>query len=70
MIAEKDILVLKCNAFLKPKEMGALYSYVLNQMEAGVVLLPVYVDPVLVPAGTEIKISEFVPSNEKGERDG
>ena len=71
MIAEKDILVLKCNAFLRPKEMNALYRSVYEQMEAGViVVVPPYVEPILVTAGTEVKISEFVPSNEKGERDG
>ncbi|WP_297183371.1 hypothetical protein [Bacteroides caecimuris] len=51
--------------------MNALYRSVYEQMEAGViVVVPPYVEPILVPAGTEVKISEFVPSNEKGERDG
>ena len=39
MIAEKDILVLKCNAFLRPKEMNALYRSVYEQMEAGVIVV-------------------------------
>ena len=67
MIAEKDILVLKCNAFLRPKEMTVLYLSVYEQMDTGIVIVPPYVEPILVPAGTEIKISEFVSSNEKGE---
>lgn len=68
MVAEKDLLVLKCKAFLKLKEMGALYRSVLEQKETGVIVLPPYVEPILVPAGTEIKISEFVPTNEKDSR--
>lgn len=67
MIAEKDLLVLKCNAFLKSREMSVLYRSVCEQAETGVIIVPPYVEPILIPAGTEIKISEFVPPNEKGE---
>lgn len=70
MIAEKDLLVLKCNAFLKPREMSALYRYVYEQMETGLIIVPPYVEPILIPARTEVKISEFVPPNEKGEQNG
>lgn len=67
MIAEKDVLILKCNAFLNQRNMNILYRSIHEQMETGVVMIPPYVDPVLVPAGTEIKVCEFVLQDGKGE---
>ncbi len=61
MVAEKDLLVLKCNAFLKEREFNALYRAIYEQREAGVIIVPPYIEPILVPEGTEIRISEFVP---------
>ncbi len=65
MTAEKDILVLKCNAFLRPKEMNELYRSIHAQKDTGVILVPPYIEPILVHEGTEIKISEFIPGNKK-----
>lgn len=65
MTAEKDILVLKCNAFLRPKEMDELYRSIHAQKDTGVIIVPPYIEPILVHEGTEIKISEFVPGSKK-----
>lgn len=64
MIVEKELLVFKCNAFLKQRQMNDLYNSIHQQKDTGIIIVPPYVEPILVPAGTEIKISEFVPEKE------
>lgn len=67
MVNDKNLLVLRCNAFLKQREMSMLYRAIHEQMETGVIIVPPYIDVILVPEGTEIKISEFMPTDKKGE---
>lgn len=64
MIAEKKLLVFKCNALLRPREMNDLYRSIHQQKDTGIIIVPPYVEPILVPTGTEIKISEFIPEKE------
>lgn len=51
-----DILVVKCNVFLKQDKYKDLYQSILEQKINGVVILPAYCDAVIVPKDTEIKV--------------
>lgn len=51
-----DILVVKCNAFLRQDKYKDLYQSIFEQKINGVVILPAYCDAVIVPKDTEIKV--------------
>lgn len=53
---ENDILVIKVNMLASAKDMKAIRKNVLMQKQTGVVVLPAYCEPVIVPADIEIKI--------------
>lgn len=55
-----DILVVKCNAFLPHERMRAILDNLRAQKEAGVILLPSYLEAKIVPDDIEI-CSSFVP---------
>lgn len=54
-----DILVIKVNAFLKPKEMD-------NSMKTGLVVLPPYCDAQVVPDNLEVRVENAYET--KGEK--
>ncbi len=54
-----DILVVKVNMFLRNKEMEALYKYILEQRDTGLIIMPIYCEPILVPKDVEIKFEEL-----------
>lgn len=49
-----NVLVVKCNVFLKRKEFSNLYENILRQKETGVILLPPYCDIKVVPPNIKI----------------
>lgn len=57
-MTKDEILVLRCKCALKKEDMEKLRRSVLRQVFEGVVLLPDYVEPLIVPAGIEIRIEE------------
>ena len=52
---ENDILVVRVNMFLKNKEQEAVRQYILEQRKTGVIVLPPYCEPIVVPKDVEIK---------------
>jgi hypothetical protein len=54
----KDILVVRCNSYLKSDEYSNLYECLQNQKAMGVVLLPNHLEAIVVPNDIEIKIEE------------
>jgi hypothetical protein len=52
-----DILVVKCNAFLPCERMQAILDNLRAQKEAGVILLPSYLEAKIVPDDIEIKLA-------------
>lgn len=57
---EKAVLVIQVKAFLNNKELQHIHDYAKAQMETGVVVLPVYCEPILVPEGIEIRFEDNV----------
>ena len=53
-----DILVVKSTAFLPHEKMRAVLDNLMTQKEAGVILLPPYLEAQIVPEDIEIKISD------------
>lgn len=51
-----DILVVKCNMFASNKQLQDIFDYLKAQKEAGVVLLPPYLEAQIVPDDIEIKL--------------
>lgn len=51
-----DILVIKVNAFLKPKEMDNITRYVHDSMKTGLVVLPPYCDAQVVPDNLKVRV--------------
>jgi len=52
---DDDILVVKINMFLKSKDQEAIRQYILEQRKTGVIVLPVYCEPIFVPKDVNIK---------------
>lgn len=57
-MTKDEILVLQCACELPKEDMEAIRRSVLRQMEDGVVLLPCFIVPMIVPAGIEVRIAE------------
>lgn len=55
---KEEILVLRCKYTLKKEDMEKLRRSVQRQMEDGVVILPPYLEPLIVPADIEVRIEE------------
>ena len=51
-----DILVVKVNMFLQPKEFDSIYNYIRESAKTGVVILPPYCDAQVVPEDVEVRI--------------
>lgn len=60
-----DILVVKVNMFLRPKEMDDISRYIRESAKTGVIILPPYCDAQVVPDNMEIRVEETHSS--KGE---
>lgn len=56
-ITMPDILVVKCNAFLPHEKMQTILDNLMAQKEAGVILLPPYLDAQIVPDDIEIRFA-------------
>ena len=52
-----DILVIKCNMFVSDKQLKDIFNYLKTQKEAGVVVLPPYLEAQIVPDDIEIKLT-------------
>lgn len=57
-MTKDEILVLRCKHAFKKEDMEKLRRLVLRQVFEGVVILPDYVEPIIVPAGLEVRIEE------------
>lgn len=57
-MSKDEILVIRCTAAVKAEEINKARRIILNQMEDGVVVLPWYLEPIIVPAGLEVRIEE------------
>lgn len=53
-----DILVVKVNMFLRPKEMDDISRYIRESAKNGVIILPPYCDAQVVPDNMEIRVEE------------
>ena len=51
-----DILVVKVNMFLRPKEMDNISIYIRESAKTGVIILPPYCDAQVVPDNLEIRV--------------
>ena len=57
-MTKDEILVIQCKCALKQEDMEKARRSVLRQMEDGVVILPPWMEPMIVPAGLEVRIKE------------
>ena len=55
---KEEILVLRCKYKLKKEDVEKLRRSVLRQVFEGVVILPDYVETLIVPADIEVRIEE------------
>jgi len=53
-----DILVVKVNMFLRPKEMDNISNYIRESAKTGVIILPPYCDAQVIPDNMEIRVEE------------
>lgn len=56
-ITMPDILVVKCNAFLPHEKMQTILDNLMAQKDAGVILLPPYLEAQIVPDDIEIRFA-------------
>jgi len=54
----KDVLVIKCNAVIKPEDLKKLREIFIKEKEEGVIVLPPYVEALIVPEDVEIRVEE------------
>lgn len=52
-----DILVIKCNISASNKQLKDIFNYLKTQKEAGVVILPPYLEAQIVPDDIKIKLT-------------
>lgn len=65
-----DILIIKVNVFMRPKEMDNISRYIRDSMKTGLVILPPYCDAQVVPEGIEVQIDNSINDKMKGETNG
>ena len=53
-----DVLVIKCNYPIRPKELNELRNTFIEMMKEGVVMVPNGFDVIVVPDNTEIVMEE------------
>lgn len=51
-----DVLVIKCNLFMRHKEMKEFREYVFQSVENGILILPPYCEAIVVPKDIEVKV--------------
>lgn len=54
----KDVLVIKCNALVKPETLKKLREIFVKEKEEGVIVLPPYVEALVVPEDIEIRMED------------
>ena len=55
-MTKDEILVIRCNLMLYPNELEQERKKVMEQLKDGVVVLPGYMQPVIVPKDVEIRL--------------
>lgn len=60
----KGLLILKVNLFATNRDMEEIRNFVASQIETGLLILPPYLDPMVVPDDLEVRIEPFNKSNE------
>lgn len=60
-----EILVIQSKACLKPEKLEQLRQDILRQKETGVIVLPNYVEVVIVSKDVDIQVKKEVSSNEQ-----
>lgn len=55
---EKETIILKLKATLKRETLDALYLDILEQMKNNVVILPPFMDVIIIPKNTEILVEK------------
>ena len=58
-MTKDEILVIRCNMMLYPDELEQERQKVMEQLKDGVVVLPGYMQPVIVPKDVEIKMVDY-----------
>lgn len=53
-----DILVIKCNAIVKPETLEAMRRSFISQKETGVIVLPAMCEAITVPDNVEIVVEK------------
>lgn len=62
------LLVIRCNAFLKPGEFSRLTQSIYEQKEkCGMVVLPPYCEALVVPRNMDISVESMGGENDDGE---
>lgn len=51
-----DILVVKCNMFVSNEQLQNIFDYLITQKNAGMVVLPPYLEAQIVPDDIKIKL--------------
>ncbi len=57
-MTKDEILIVRLHAYLQTTELEKEMRRVLREMEDGVVFLQPYEEPLLIPAGLEVRIEE------------
>ena len=58
-MTKDEILVIRCNLMLYPDELKQERQKVMEQIKDGVVLLPGYMEPIIVPKNVGIKMVDY-----------
>ena len=62
---EKDVILFKVNCMLKSDVLNALYFDLQKQYETGVIVVPEFIDVMIIPKGTEILVEQESEINDK-----
>ena len=58
-MTKDEILVIRCNLMLDPDELKQERQKVIEQIKDGVVLLPGYMEPIIVPKDIKIEMKDY-----------
>ena len=61
---KKESILLKVNMMLDPKVLNALYFDIYKQYESGVVVVPSFIDFVIIPKETELLVKKEDKQND------
>ena len=55
---DNEVLVIKCGVFMSDYDLQKMHDDIVKERKTGVVVLPVYCEPVIVPEDVKIEVRD------------